>query len=323
MQTFSEIENLVFSEIQKIDWKKQPAGLYEPMKYMMSLGGKHIRPILTLMACNIFSDDIKIALKPALGIEIFHNFTLLHDDIMDNADIRRGNPSVHKKWNINTAILSGDAMQTIAYQYISQTPEKFLTEVLQIFSQTSLEICEGQQLDMDFESRETVTEAEYLEMIRLKTAVLLACALKTGAILGGANATDAQLLYEFGINLGLAFQLKDDLLDVYGDEHTFGKKTGGDILCNKKTFLLIHVLQLAENEDSADLKRWLKITEISDKKISAVTQIYNRVGVKAICENKIEYYYNRGLQNLEQLSVNKEKTQELVTLSKKLMNRNE
>ena len=225
--------------------------------------------------------------------------------------------------SVNTAILSGDAMQTIAYQYISQTPEKFLTEVLQIFSQTSLEICEGQQLDMDYESREAVTEAEYLEMIRLKTAVLLACALKTGAILGGANAADAQLIYKFGINLGLAFQLKDDLLDVYGDEHTFGKKTGGDILCNKKTFLLIHALQLAENEDFTDLKRRLKTTEISDEKISAVTQIYNRVGVKVICEEKITYYYNRGLQNLEQLSVNKEKTQELIDLSKKLMNRND
>jgi geranylgeranyl diphosphate synthase type II len=212
-------------------------------------------------------------------------------------------------------------MQTIAYQHIMQVPEKFLPEILQIFSETMLEICKGQQFDMNYESRETVTEAEYLEMIRLKTAVLLACALKTGAILGGAGAADAQLLYDFGINLGMAFQLKDDLLDVYGDEHTFGKKTGGDILCNKKTFMLINALKTAKNEDAAALKRWIATTEISDEKIAAVTQIYNRAGIKAICEEKIAYYYNLMQQNMENLSVSKSNTKELAALSIKLMHR--
>ena len=323
MKPFSEIENLIFSEIQKIDWNKHPAGLYKPMEYVMALGGKRIRPILMLMACNMFSDNIEIALKPAIGIEILHNFTLLHDDIMDNADIRRGSPSVHKKWNINTAILSGDAMQSIAYQYVLQIPEKFLPEIPQIFAQTALEICQGQQLDMDYEIRETINETEYLEMIRLKTAVLLACALKIGAILGGANSTDAQLLYDCGINLGLAFQLKDDLLDVYGDERTFGKKIGGDILCNKKTFLLVQALQLSKNEDADNLKYWFETNEISDEKVAAVTQIYNRIGVKEICEEKIAYYYDCILQNFKKLSVDEKKTKELINLSKKLMNRNE
>ncbi|MDR0811351.1 MAG: polyprenyl synthetase family protein [Paludibacter sp.] len=323
MKTFSEIDNLIFAEMQKNDWTRQPAELYKPIEYVMSLGGKRVRPAFAMMACNVFTDEIDVALTPAIGLEILHNFTLMHDDIMDMAEIRRGQPSVHKKWDINTAILSGDAMQSMAYQHIMQVPEKYLPEVMQIFARTSLEICEGQQFDMDFEKRESVTESEYIEMIRLKTAVLLACALKIGAILGDAQPADAEQLYNFGINFGLAFQLKDDLLDVYGDERTFGKKIGGDILCNKKTLLLINALQSANSEDCKALKRWIAIAEPSNEKIIAVTEIFNRAGVKAICEERIAYYYDCALQNLENLSVPEENTRELITLSMKLMQRND
>src|ERR1035437_2649996 len=224
MKSFDEITQLITSELEQINWNKEPKGLYEPIGYVLSLGGKRIRPALTLMACNLFSDDVQPAVDSALGLEIFHNFTLLHDDIMDRADVRRGQLTVHKKWNDNTAILSGDVMQIASYQYIAKTPEKYLKQTLDLFSQTAAEICEGQQYDVDFEKRENVTGDEYLEMIRLKTAVLLGCSLKTGAWIGGAGEEDAKNLYDFGINIGLAFQLKDDILDVYGDESTFGKK---------------------------------------------------------------------------------------------------
>lgn len=239
MKTFNELRDQISIELEKLNWQNEPRGLYEPIAYELSIGGKRVRPVLTMMACNLFSDDLKAAVAPALGIEVFHNFTLLHDDIMDRADIRRGLPTVHKKWNDNTAILSGDVMLIVAYQLIAQTPMPHLKEVLDLFSKTAAEICEGQQYDVDYEARKKVEIDEYIEMIRLKTAVLLGCALKTGAIIGNASPADANLLYDVGINIGLAFQLKDDLLDVYGDEATFGKKIGGDILCNKKTYLLI------------------------------------------------------------------------------------
>jgi len=270
----------------------------------------------------MFKDDISEAIKPALGLEIFHNFTLLHDDIMDRADIRRGKPTVHKKWNENVAILSGDVMQIIAYQFIAETPEKHLKKVLDLFSQTAKEICDGQQYDMDFEQRENVSVEEYLEMIRLKTAVLLGCALKTGAYIGGANETDAELLYQFGINIGLAFQLKDDLLDVYGDEATFGKKIGGDILCNKKTFLLLNALSLAKGEVLSDLSESLeKSYQQPEEKIREVTKIYNLLGVKKICEEKMKNYFDEALALLEKVSVPEYKKQEINNLAIKLMHR--
>lgn len=324
MNTLQEILTIVNASLAQISWNKAPQGLYAPVEYTLSLGGKRIRPALTLMACDLFSDDLEPAIKPALGIEIFHNFTLLHDDIMDKADIRRGKPTVHKKWNENTAILSGDVMQIAAYQLISETPLHNLKQVLDIFSNTAIEVCEGQQYDMEFESRETVLPDEYLEMIRLKTAVLLGCALYTGAVIGGAGESDARNLYEFGINLGLAFQLKDDLLDVYGDEASFGKKVGGDILCNKKTYLLIQAKKLAEGDVRSTLTGWLSHPNPDpENKIQSVTSIYNQLGVKKICEDTMSVYYEKAIAFLEKVSVESYKKQELRKLAEKLMFRND
>ena len=325
MKTFDEVTQLIASEIDQINWNKEPQGLYEPIGYVLSLGGKRIRPALTLLACNLFSDNVQQAVNSALGLEIFHNFTLLHDDIMDRADVRRGRPTVHKKWDDNTAILSGDVMQIASYQFITKTPEKYLKKSLDLFSKTAAEICEGQQYDVDFENRDSVKAEEYLEMIRLKTAVLLGAALQIGAWIGGAGEEDAQLLYDFGINIGLAFQLKDDLLDVYGDEATFGKKIGGDILCNKKTYLLIHALELAKGKDADELQKWLKSTDenLSQEKISAITSLYNRLGVKTICEDKMQLFYTKSIANLEKVTVFNNKKQELRKLAEKLMFRND
>lgn len=321
MKTFEEITSIITNEISTFDWSKQPVGLYEPIGYALSLGGKRVRPALCLMACNIFDETIEAAISPALGIEVFHNFTLLHDDIMDRADIRRGKPTVHIKWDENTAILSGDAMQIFAYQLMTKCPTQHLQQVLDLFSTTAIEICEGQQYDVEFENRTDVSADEYLEMIRLKTAVLLACALKTGAIIGGANAKDANLLYDFGINIGLAFQLKDDLLDVYGNEATFGKKIGGDILCNKKTYLLIHAKKLATNNIAIELNTWLETNDKNEEKIEAVRNIYNQLGVQSICEDKMEDYYKMAIAKLDEMSVDLNKTQELRKLASKLMGR--
>lgn len=324
MKTFGEITQLITEEIEKLNWNNPPAGLYEPIAYTLANGGKRIRPALTLMACNLFTENISPAISPALGIEVFHNFTLLHDDIMDKAPIRRCRPTVHVKWNDNTAILSGDAMQIAAYQLIAKTLENHLKQVLDLFSKTAIEICEGQQYDVDFENRTDVTADEYMEMIRLKTAVLLGCALKTGAIVGGAKNEDAVLLYDFGIAIGLAFQLKDDLLDVYGDEATFGKKIGGDILSNKKTYLLIHAIQLAEQKNITELREWLnKKDYLPEEKIKAVTNLYNSLGVKKICEDKMLFFYEKAIANLEKVSVPDSKKQELRKLADKLMSRND
>jgi len=325
MKSFNEITQLISSEIDQINWSKEPHKLYEPIGYVLSMGGKRIRPALTLMACNLFQDNVQPAVNAALGLEIFHNFSLLHDDIMDRAEVRRGKPTVHKKWDDNTAILSGDVMQIAAYQFIAKTPAKYLKPVLELFSQTATEICEGQQYDVDFEQCENVKEEDYLEMIRLKTAVLLGCALKTGAWIGDATDEDAQLLYDFGINIGLAFQLKDDLLDVYGDETTFGKKIGGDILCNKKTLLFIHTLRLAKGNDALELQKWIGTSDknLSKDKIQVITSLYNRLGIKTICEDKMRYFYTKAIANLEKVSVSGNKKQELRNLADKLMFRND
>jgi len=321
MKTFDEITELITSEIDQINWSKEPCGLYEPIGYVLSMGGKRIRPALALMACNLFSDDVQPAVNMAIGLEIFHNFTLLHDDIMDRADVRRGKPTVHKKWDDNTAILSGDVMQISSYQFVAQTPIQYLKPVLDLFSQTAVEICEGQQYDVNFENRDDVKPEEYLEMIRLKTAVLLGCALQCGAWIGGAGEKDAQNMYDFGINIGLAFQLKDDLLDVYGDEATFGKKIGGDILCNKKTYMLIHALKLAKGNDALELDKWIKTSDenLANDKIKAVTSLYNKLGIKIICEDKMHDFYIKAIANLEKVSVSENKKQELRKLAEKLM----
>lgn len=325
MYTFNEVLSIVNTEIEQINWKRVPTGLYEPIEYILSLGGKRLRPAITLMSYNLYADDIMPAVKPALGLEVFHNFTLLHDDIMDRADMRRGKPTVHKKWDDNTAILSGDVMQIEAYKLIAGTPVEHLKVVLDLFSKTATEICEGQQLDMEFESRTDVTADEYIEMICLKTAVLLAAGAQIGAILGGGSDEDAANLYNFGNAIGLAFQLKDDLLDVYGNESNFGKKIGGDILCNKKTYLLIHALKKAEGNDAEELKFWLNNDDksLETEKIAAVTAIYNRLNIREICEEKMEYYYREALESLGKVQVADDKKEELRKLAAKLMSRND
>lgn len=320
MLSFKEIQEKIEREIGQLEFDCPPKSLYEPITYILSLGGKRIRPALVLMAYNLYREDVEKAIRPAIGLEVFHNFTLLHDDLMDQADKRRNKPTVHKVWNANTAILSGDAMLIAAYQLIGETAPEHLKEVLDLFTRTALEICGGQQYDMEFESRMDVSEEEYLEMIRLKTAVLLACSLKTGAILAGASREDAENLYRFGINIGLAFQLQDDLLDVYGDTRTFGKNIGGDILCNKKTFLLINALRRAEGEQKAQLEHWIARKDFdAAEKIAAVTNIYNVLGLKELSEAKMQTYYAEGMKNLAALSVSEERLAVLKEVTSRLM----
>lgn len=322
MFTSSEILEKINTHIADLQFSRSPQGLYAPVSYVLSLGGKRIRPVLMLMAYNLYKENIDDILSPATGIEVYHNYTLLHDDLMDRADKRRGKETVHKVWNDNTAILSGDAMLVLAYQFMAECPAEHLKEVMNLFSLTALEICEGQQMDMEFEQRNDVKDTEYIEMIRLKTSVLLAASLKIGALLGGASVEDAQCLYDFGMNLGVAFQLKDDLLDVYGDTAVFGKNIGGDILCNKKTYLLIKALTHADEEQGQQLHRWINADAFNPaEKIAAVTDLYNRIGVKKLCEEKIAEYSAKAMENLRTVNVPGEKKKELEALMKQLMYR--
>ncbi|MCK5169768.1 MAG: polyprenyl synthetase family protein [Bacteroidales bacterium] len=322
MFTFAELQEKINDSISNEKIGREPYSLYDPINYTLESGGKRIRPVLVLMACNLFSDDIEHAIKPAIGLEIFHNFTLLHDDIMDHADIRRGNPTVHKKWNENTAILSGDAMFIKAYEYFLGCESPNFREILKVFNNTALEVCEGQQYDMEFEDRESVTEQEYLRMIELKTSVLLAAALKIGALLGGADKNDADLLYEFGRNIGLAFQLQDDFLDVYGDTNVFGKQIGGDIVANKKTFMLIMAKELAKGEDKNRLNDLMLSGDLErEMKVAAVTEIYSRLDIRNIVQKRIEELNQKALEFLSRVSVAENKKSELKKLAEKLINR--
>lgn len=323
MKTFAEIQAFLTGELEKLDWNRQPVGLYEPIGYILALGGKRIRPALVLLANDMFGGNLKEAAPAALALEVFHNFTLLHDDIMDKAPIRRGKPTVHMKWNDNTAILSGDTMLIEAYKLLAQVPERHLKATLDIFSKTACEICEGQQYDMEFEKRQTVSVPEYMEMIRLKTAVLLGMALQVGAGLADAPKADIEELYQFGINIGLAFQLKDDYLDVYGNEKTFGKAIGGDILCNKKTYMLISALNDAGPETRKELEYWLNNTTDDKAKISAVTEIYNMLQTGGKCEDAMDFYFQKAVANLNRISLIEDKKQELRALAQRLMLRNE
>lgn len=322
MYSANQLSQLVNDYIEKLDFARAPYGLYDPITYVLSPGGKRIRPVLMLMAYNLYRSDVETILNPAAAIEMYHNYTLLHDDLMDRADVRRGKATVHKKWNENSAILSGDAMLVLAYQLMARVPEERLNPVITLFSQTALEICEGQQLDMEFEQRADVKEEEYVEMIRLKTSVLLAASLKIGALLGGAPAADADRLYHFGMNLGVAFQLKDDWLDVFGDPAVFGKKIGGDILCNKKTYMLIQAMQRAEGAQRDELFRWLDAEQPDpEMKIAAVTYIYKETGVKELCEEQIERYTRLGLESLDQVGLPEEVKQPLRHLMEGLIDR--
>ena len=323
MRSVIEIQKLIEEQIASITYNHPAPGLFEPIAYILSLGGKRLRPALTAMACEIFSGEVAPSLAPAVGLELFHNFTLLHDDLMDCADKRRGKLTVHKKWNDNTAILSGDALHVLSLEYILQTPPQALREVLELFTRTAMEVCAGQQFDMEFERRMDVTKEEYLEMIRLKTAVLLACCLKTGALIGGSNSNDADALYRFGINIGLAFQLKDDLLDVYADTAKFGKNIGGDILCNKKTFLLISALELAKGELEGQLLEQLEHNPVGDAeradKITKVTAVYDQLDLKSRVEQAMNDYYKAAMLCLSEVCVDKERLTVLSQLADDLM----
>lgn len=323
MYTFDEIQALVASSMEQLDWTRSPKGLYEPIGYCLSLGGKRVRPCLCLMAADMFGGNLETVIPAAQALEVFHNFTLLHDDVMDHADIRRGKPCVHVRWDENTAILSGDAMTIEAYKCLARLKAEHLATVLPWFNQMAIEICEGQQYDVEFEKRDDVTRDQYIEMIRLKTAVLLATALKIGAYLAGASADDQQHLYQFGINLGLAFQLQDDYLDVYGDPATFGKAIGGDILCNKKTWMLLSALQQADNQSFETLKSAIH-GELGQgmQKIDAVTRIYTQLGIHQQAQQKMEEYYQLALQDLAAVSVSDQQKQVLLDLAQKLLKRN-
>ena len=283
---------------------RTPAGLYEPIDYVMAAGGKRVRPALALMACNIFIDDIEKALKPALALEIFHNFTLLHDDLMDNAVVRRNRPTVHKRWNNNTAILSGDAMMILAYRHMNSAHQDILHELIDTLNCAALQVCEGQQYDMDFERRANVTIPEYLNMIRLKTAVLLAACLKAGAICGGANSENVETLYRFGISLGMSFQIQDDWLDLYADPDVFGKAIGGDVISGKKTFLLITALEKADEKTRKELYELIDDKKIAaNKKINAVKNIYARLEVSDAAQKAAAEYYQQAMKHLRDVNI--------------------
>ena len=322
MKEQKQLIDCINQAIHDFEYPTAARELFAPIRYTLDLGGKRIRPVLALMAARLFSAKWEDALPAALGIEVFHNFTLLHDDLMDKADRRRGQPTVHVRWGDNAAILSGDAMQIMAYQLIAKTPSRYMAQVLELFSATALEICEGQQYDMEFESRTDVRQEEYLEMIRLKTAVLLGCALKSGAIIGGASKANAERLYEFGVNIGMAFQLKDDLLDVYGDPAVFGKNIGGDILNNKKTFLLISALDNASPEQREEIEAWLARTDYDPaEKIARFTELFTETGARALCELKMKQYYRVGIEALQKVSVSDEAKASLAHLADELMYR--
>ena len=308
--------------LEAIEYDRKPSTLYEPIKYVLSLGGKRVRPVLMLLAYNLYKEDPEKIMTQAIALETYHNFTLLHDDLMDNADMRRGHETVHRKWNPNQAILSGDTMLLQAFQRMGQCEADKLQQVIGVFTETTLEIDEGQQLDVEFETRNDVTEDEYVEMIRLKTSVLLACAVKIGAILAGASKEDQDNLYKFGEQIGLAFQLQDDLLDVYGDPKVLGKNIGGDITSNKKTYMLINAVNRANPEQRAELTKWIEAETFDrEEKVKAVTRLYDEIGIRALCEQKMEACYELGLQHLAKVSVSEERKAILKAYAAAMMKR--
>lgn len=325
MYSLEELQDLIRTELEKRIAAlkiRTPRMLYAPVNYSLEMGGKRLRPVMLLVGYHLFRDDIQQAIPAALAIEVFHNFTLLHDDIMDKAAMRRNRETVHRVFGENAAILSGDVMAFLSYNLLLETKSEKLKEIAGLFTQTAIEVCEGQQMDMDFESRMDVTETEYLEMIRLKTAVLLACGLKAGALLANAGEQTANLLYDFGINLGLAFQLQDDWLDTFGNSETFGKKIGGDILSNKKTFLLIKALENAGEPLKTTLKGWIERTNyIPEEKIMAVTGIYNQLKIGELAQQKEAAYFEKARQIYETIPVEEKRKKLLAGLSQTMLNR--
>ena len=315
------ILNKIETALAAIPYPQQPEGLYEPIRYVLSMGGKRLRPTLTLMAYALYKEDTERALPTAIGLETYHNHTLLHDDLMDKADMRRGKPTVHKKWDENTAILSGDTMLIMAFQHILHTDCHRLPEVLNLAARTMQEICEGQQYDMNFESRSDVREEENIEMIRLKTSVLLACALKAGALIADAPEEDCKQLYQFGEKIGLAFQLQDDYLDCYGDPAVFGKQIGGDICCAKKTFMLINAFNRANEAQKAELNRLLNEVDERDEKVAGVLALYDELEIPALCRERMETLYAEARRIFDSLPIDAERKQPLWNYAEKLLNR--
>ncbi len=304
MYSSEDLLKKVNEALNQLTYDRQPASLYEPIRYVLSLGGKRVRPVLMLMAYNLYKEDPERIMMQAIGLETYHNFTLLHDDLMDNADMRRGHETVHKKWDANQAILSGDTMLLQAFERIEACEVEKVKDVFATFLQTTYEIGEGQQFDVEFENRDDVTEDEYIEMIRLKTSVLLACAVKIGAILAGATKEDQENLYKFGEQIGLAFQLQDDLLDVYGDPKVFGKNIGGDITSNKKTYMLINAVNRANPEQRQELEQWIAAKDFDrQEKVRSVTALYNQIGIRQLCEQKMDACYQLALEYLAKVSV--------------------
>ena len=322
MYTSNELLTIVNEYLNSLPYNRKPSSLYEPIKYVLDLGGKRIRPILMMLSYNLYKENPKTILSSACALETYHNYTLLHDDLMDEAPLRRGQQTVHTKWNNNQAILSGDSMLVLAYERLAQVDTKHLQAVLNLFTETALQIGEGQQYDMEFEHRNDVTVDEYIEMIRLKTSVLLACATKMGALLADASAEDAENLYKFGEQIGLAFQLQDDYLDVYGDSKVFGKKIGGDITSNKKTYMLITAFNRANDKQRAELEEWINKTAFdTEEKIAAVTRLYNEIGVDKLAKEKMDYYYEQGKQYLQAVKLPEEQKKELLAYVADMMSR--
>lgn len=323
MLSFEKAQEIINRELASLVINREPDELYQPVEYILSIGGKRIRPVLVLMACSIFSDDRIIrAYKPALAIEIFHNFTLLHDDIMDNSELRRNKPTVHKKWNKNIAILSGDAMSILSYRFMGDCPPEILPDVLELFTTTALEVCEGQQYDMNYESRIDLSGDDYIKMVTLKTSVLIAASLKLGAMIGGASHADSDLMYEFGKNIGIAFQIRDDLLDVYGDPEKFGKKIGTDIVANKKTYLMVKALEAADEITGKNLRELIGTKEIDpSEKITKIIEIFNHLGIKKMTKVKSKEFYDKGLHALDLVSVDIGQKKSLKDFVQQLMER--
>lgn len=322
MSSIKTYQQWIEQAIRKNTFGKQPATLYEPIRYIMALGGKRLRPILALLAYKLYQDDVKRIVPYATAIEVFHNFTLMHDDIMDNAPLRRGHVTVHEKWNMSTAILSGDVMQVKVYDMLLPLPADKLKEVITFFNKCATEVCEGQQWDMEFETTKAVTEAQYITMIRQKTAVLLGFSLEMGAILADASLEDRKLLREFGTSIGIGFQLKDDLLDAYADPKKFGKRVGGDIIANKKTWLLIKALEKAQGKTKRELQMQLSSSKLNQaKKIKAVKEIYNQLNIPALADKKINQFFDKGFASLEKLNVDPARKQVLLDFAKDLISR--
>lgn len=320
MNKLTEYQSILENRISKLSFPTEPKNLYEPLSYFMTLGGKRTRPILAMLGCNLFGVPGLKAINAAMAVELFHNFTLIHDDIMDAAPLRRGKETVHQKWNENVGILSGDALFVVAYQHLAQHDTDALPRLLEIFSKTALEVCEGQQMDMDFETREDVSIEEYIEMIRLKTSVLLGAALEMGATVARTNSRNAKLIYDFGMNVGLAFQLQDDILDLYADPEKFGKQVGGDVIANKKTYLQIKAYELANPTQKEALKALESETDLH-KKVEEVKSIFNAIGVRELAETKMQEYYTHAKNAMELIKVEEDQKQDLLGLAKYLMGR--